>query len=88
MTDASAPHRLIYTTPTCPDCHALKRWLAEQGISYEERDLTDPQIAEEAKACTGVRVAPISIVGSDIFYGTFQSQKPGLTRALGLMQGL
>ncbi|MND93079.1 MULTISPECIES: glutaredoxin family protein [unclassified Brevundimonas] len=87
MTDANAPPILIYTTPTCPDCHALKRWLAEKGIAYEERDLTDPLIAEEAKARTGVRVAPISIVGSDIFYGTFQSQKPGLIRALGL-QGL
>lgn len=87
MTDPGAPRILIYTTPTCPDCHALKRWLAEQGIAYEERDLTDPLIADEAKARTGVRVAPISIVGSDIFYGTFQSQKPGLIRALGL-QGL
>lgn len=87
MTDASTPPILIYTTPTCPDCHALKRWLGEQGIPFEERDLTDPQIAEEAKARTGVRVAPISIVGADIFHGTFQSQKPGLIRALGL-QGL
>lgn len=84
MTAASTPHILIYTTPTCPDCHALKRWLAEQGIAYEERDLTDPLIAEEAKARTGVRVAPISIVGSEVFYGTFPSQKPGLIKALGL----
>jgi len=75
---------LIYTTPTCPDCHALKRWLEEQNVDYEERDLTDPMIAEEAKARTGVRVAPISIVGEAIFYGTFQSQKPGLMQALGL----
>lgn len=88
MSDASTPHILIYTTPTCPDCHALKRWLSEQGIAYEERDLTDPRIAEEAKARTGVRVAPIAIVGSEIFYGTFHSQKPGMTKALGLAQGV
>lgn len=88
VTDPSAPRILIYTTPTRPDCHALKRWLAEPGIAYEERDLTDPQIAEEARARTGVRVAPISIVGSEIFYGTFQSQKLGLTRALRPTQGL
>lgn len=88
MTEASAPHVLIYTTPTCPDCHALKRWLSQQGIAYEERDLTDPRIADEAKARTGVRVAPITIVGSEIFYGTFQSQKPGVTKALGLTQGI
>ena len=48
MPEANTPHILIYTTPTCPDCHALKRWLAQQGLAYEERDLTDPKIAEEA----------------------------------------
>lgn len=84
MMNAGTPHLLIYTTPTCPDCHALKRWLAQQEIPYEERDLTDPLIAEEAKTRTGVRVAPISIVGDQVFYGTFQSQKPGLMQALGL----
>lgn len=88
MTDASAPHILIYTTPVCPDCHALKGWLFQEALTYEERDLTDPRIAEEAKARTGVRVAPITIVGSEIFYGTSQSQKPGLIKALGLTQAL
>ncbi len=39
---------------------------------------------EEAKARTGVRVAPITLVGEKVFYGTFLSQKPGLTLALGL----
>ena len=84
MTEASQEPILIYTAPTCPDCHALKRWLDQHGLAYEERDLTDPGIAEEAKSRTGVRVAPITVVGTDIFYGTFASQKPGLTTALGL----
>ncbi|MFU0507839.1 glutaredoxin family protein [Pseudaminobacter sp. NGMCC 1.201702] len=87
MTQASAPHILIYTTPTCPDCHALKRWLSQQRLAYEERDLTDPKIAEEAKARTGVRAAPITIVGSEVFYGTFPSQKPSLIKALRLTEG-
>jgi glutaredoxin len=87
MPDASVPYILIYTTPTCPDCHALKRWLSQQGLTYEERDLTDPRITEEAKTRTGVRVAPITIVGQ-IFYGTFQSQKPSLTKTLGLTQSM
>lgn len=88
MMAAIAPNILIYTTPTCPDCHALKRWLTQQGIAYEERDLTIPRIAEEAKERTGVRVAPITIIGSEIFYGTFQNQKPGIIRAVELTQGL
>lgn len=84
MEQPGYPPVLLYTTPTCPDCHAIKRWFAQKGVAYEERDLTDPAIAEEAKARTGVRVAPIAIVGSEVFYGTFLNQKPGLEKALGL----
>ncbi|MDL2352647.1 MAG: glutaredoxin family protein [Pseudomonadota bacterium] len=83
---ASASHRqvIIYTTPICPDCRVLKAWLEREGIAFEERDLSDPEIMAEAKARTGVRVAPITLVGETVFYGTFPSQKPGLTVALGL----
>lgn len=74
----------VYTTPTCPDCRALKAWLSARGIAFEERDLTDPKVAEEAKARTGVRVAPITLVGDKVLYGTFAAQRPQLAEALGL----
>ncbi|OAT51958.1 transcriptional regulator Spx [Providencia heimbachae] len=75
---------IIYTTPTCPDCRQLKEWLTKMYIPFEERDLTDPHIMAEAKARTGVRVAPITLIGDKVFYGTFISQKPDLIVALGL----
>jgi glutaredoxin len=84
MAIASHPEVVVYTTATCPDCRALKAWLDREGIAYEERDLSDPRVMAEAKARTGVRVAPITLVGEKVFYGTFPSQKPGLTVALGL----
>lgn len=84
MASASHPQVIIYTTPTCPDCWALKAWLERKGVAFEERDLLDPEIMEEAKARTGVRVAPITLVDEKVFYGTFPSQKPGLAAALGL----
>jgi glutaredoxin len=84
MASASHPQVIIYTTPTCPDCWALKAWLEREGIAFEERDLLDPEIMEEAKARTGVRIAPITLAGEKVFYGTFPSQKQGLTAALGL----
>lgn len=84
MASASHPQVIIYTTPTCPDCWALKAWLEREEVAFEERDLLYPGIMEEAKARTGVRVAPITLVGEKVFYGTFSSQKPGLTAALGL----
>lgn len=86
MASVSHPQIIIYTTPTCPDCRALKAWLKREGFAFEERDLSDPKIMAEAKARTGVRVAPITLVGEKVFYGTFPTQKPGLTVALGLSQ--
>lgn len=86
MASTSHPAVLIYTTPTCPDCLALKAWLGREGVAFEERDLTDPTIMAEAKARSGVRVAPISFVGDDVFYGTFHSQKPALAAAIGIQR--
>jgi glutaredoxin len=78
---------LLYTTPRCPDCLALKTWLRSKGVAFEERDLTEPEMAAEAKARTGVCVAPITLVGDAVFYGTFSTQTPGLATALGLSHG-
>lgn len=73
---------VVYTSPGCPDCAAVKRYLSEHGISYVERDITAPGVADEAKARYGVRVAPITVIGDAVFYGTFAQQKPSLDKAL------
>jgi glutaredoxin len=84
MADRTAhPDILVYSTPTCPDCNALKGWLKDNDIAFTERDLTDPAIAEEAKARTGVRVAPITIIGEHVLYGTFLSQRSRLESLVG-----
>ena len=82
MANTTDPGVIVYTTPSCPDCRALKAWLAGQGVTFEERDLSDPAIMDEAKARTGVRVAPITLVGDQLFYGRFPAQKPGIAAAL------
>lgn len=82
MQKHDAPEIIVYSTPTCPDCRTLKLWLQDKNIAFEERDLSDPDIMAEAKSRTGVRVAPITLVGDEVFYGTFESQLPGLRRAL------
>jgi len=85
---ATNPKILIYSTLTCPDCRALKAWLASRGLDWTEKDLSDPEVMAEAKMRTGVRVAPITLVGDKIFYGTFASQKPRLVEALGLAEAV
>lgn len=73
---------IVYISPGCPDCAAVKRYLRERGIPFEERDITAPGVADEAKSRYGVRVAPITVIGEAFFYGTFAQQKPQLDRAL------
>lgn len=77
------PKVILYATPTCPDCHALRLWFTKRGIAFEERDLTIPAVADEAKARYGVRVAPITVVGDQFFYGTFDQQRPKIEALLG-----
>jgi glutaredoxin len=72
----------LYTTPTCPDCQALKAWLAGKGIRYQEKNLTDIKVQEEAKARYGVRVAPITVIDDKFFHGTFAEQRPKLAPLL------
>ncbi len=72
----------IYTTPTCPDCLALKRWLRQEGLNFIEHDLRDPVVAEEARKRTGVRVAPITLINGRAYFGTFAEQRPALEMEL------
>lgn len=83
---AMNPDIIIYSPPTCPDCRMLKAWLDSRGLAYVERNMSDPAIMAEAKARTGVRVAPITLIGGHVFYGTFASQQPKIVAALGLAQ--
>lgn len=76
----------IFTTPTCPDCLAVKRWFNTQRVPFVERDLRDPAVAEEARRRTGVRIAPITVIDGEVFYGTFKDQIAGIEAALGIQK--
>lgn len=73
---------LLYTSPGCPDCAAVKRYLRERGVAFEERDVTQPGVAEEAKSRYGVRIAPITVIDGEASYGTFAEQKAALDARL------
>ena len=74
---------LLYTSPGCLDCEAVRRYLRVRGLAFKERDVTTPGVAEEAKSRYGVRVAPITVIDSDAVWGTFTDQKPRLDVLLG-----
>ena len=63
----------IYTTPTCPYCHAAKRLLTRKGVAYTEIDVSrDAALrAEMTQRANGRRTVPqifiggVSVGGSD-----------------------
>ncbi|MDA8389739.1 MAG: glutaredoxin family protein [Gammaproteobacteria bacterium] len=72
----------LYVSPGCPDCAALKSWLTARAILWEEHDLSQPGVADDAKRRLGVRVAPITVIGEHVLYGTFAEQLPRLKALL------
>ncbi|GGA34834.1 glutaredoxin 3 [Pelagibacterium lentulum] len=54
----------IYTTPTCPYCHAAKALLDGKGIGYEEISVVDAELrAAMTQRANGRRTVPQVFVG-------------------------
>lgn len=54
----------IYTTPTCPYCHAAKALLAEKGADYTEITVLDPELREAmTQRANGRRTVPQIFIG-------------------------
>lgn len=77
------PSVTVFTTPGCPACAAIKRYLDQKGVPFVERDVTtDPSAMAEMQRVSGVRIAPVTVIGEDAFYGDFPQQRPLIDRAL------
>lgn len=54
----------IYTTPTCPYCHAAKSLLDDKGVDYTEITVLDPQLrAAMTERAHGRRTVPQIFIG-------------------------
>ena len=54
----------IYTTPTCPYCHAAKSLLAEKGVEYHVITVLDPDLrAAMTERAHGRRTVPQIFIG-------------------------
>lgn len=60
----------VYTTQTCPYCHALMDWLDEQGVKYEEVD---------ASNMPNITVVPVTEINGQMIVGF---DRPALKKAL------
>jgi Cu+-exporting ATPase len=63
------PAVTIYFSATCPDCREAKRQFDEWGISYDARDIADPEVGRELSEKSGSRTTPTIIIGDHVFTG-------------------
>lgn len=59
----------IYTTPTCVFCLPMKQFLKQQGVEYQEIDISQGEAIEELRQKTGQIGVPVVEVGDQIVIG-------------------
>jgi glutaredoxin-like YruB-family protein len=65
----------IYSTPTCPYCNAAKEFLTEEGIEFENIDVSqDKEAAEEMVKKSGQMGVPVIIINDEVIVG-FDKEK-------------
>jgi len=65
----------VYSTPACPYCYALKDFLREHKIEFEDVDVsTDQQAAEEMIRKSGQMGVPVTEIDGEIVVG-FDKEK-------------
>ncbi len=61
---------VVYTTPSCPYCVQVKDFLSQQGIQYNERDVSqDTAAAAEMVRLSGQRGVPVTVVDGTVVVG-------------------
>ena len=78
LSESSIPAIVIYSTPWCPDCFRVKRFLAERGVAFREIDIEDDPDAEDLviRVNHGKRKVPTLKIGERyIASSPFRAQK-------------
>ena len=61
---------VIFTQPDCLPCDAVKLFLEDRGVAYEEKDVVaSPGIAREMVEKYRSRSTPTVVIGSEVLIG-------------------
>ncbi len=67
---------VVYSSPTCPDCQALKTYLKEKGISFVEKDVSsDANARQELASKYGRLATPTIVIDGKVFVGFKENLK-------------
>lgn len=61
---------VIYTSPNCHDCHALKDFLSARGVLFIDKNIAEDKSGREELADKYGRLAtPTIVIGEKVFLG-------------------
>jgi glutaredoxin len=69
MSTEEQPKIVVYSTPLCAPCEALKRFLTENGVPFVNKDLMMDEEAAELIESHNIRTSPVLGVGDDLYAG-------------------
>ena len=71
----------LYFSQGCPECHEAIKALDELGLSFEERDIASPEVADELRNTYGSTITPTLVIGDEVFRG-FSLKRDAIMKAL------
>ena len=76
------PRVIVFTTPTCRFCRAVKKYLRERGVPFRDVDVSrDQAAARDMVRRSGQQGVPVVDIGGKIVVGF---DRPKIDRYLGL----
>ena len=67
---AGKPEVIVYSTPSCPYCHAAKDYLKENKVKFKDIDVSkDQSKAQEMIEKSGQMGVPVLDIGGKIIVG-------------------
>ena len=83
MSNGEQPEIIVYSTPFCVPCDALKRFLTEHGVPFTNKDLMMDEEAAELVESRNIRTSPVLGVGDELYAGR-ALERDNLIDVLGL----
>ena len=82
-TKRKQPRVIVFTTPTCGYCQAVKRYLRTQSIRFKEVDISrDAAAVRDIVHRTGRQGVPVTYIGNKFVVGF---DRPKIDKLIGLV---
>lgn len=70
MTAESTRKVIVYSTPLCAPCEALKRFLRSHDVAFVAKDLMMDEDAAEYIESKNIRSTPVLQIDEQLYYGS------------------